>query len=75
MGKYRNPGNIIRLMILFWNMLNENNIIERNLTRQIFRCYQTKLLPNIEVTNTTRLSSDIVYKYKVIDICRRDQKN
>jgi hypothetical protein len=48
--------------------VDENNIIERNLIRQIFRCYQTQLLPNIEVTNTTRLSSDIVYKYKVIDI-------
>ena len=54
--------------------VDENNIIERNLTRQIFRCYQTQLLPNIEVTNTTRLSSDIVYKYKVIDIATGTEK-
>jgi len=54
--------------------VDENNIIERNLTRQIFRCYQTQLLPSIEVTNTTRLSSDIVYKYKVIDIPTGSEK-
>jgi len=54
--------------------VDENNIIERNLTRQIFRCYQTQLLPNIEVTNTTRLTSDIVYKYKVIDIPTGSEK-
>jgi len=54
--------------------VDENNIIERNLTRQIFRCYQTQLLPYIEVTNTTRLSSDIVYKYKVIDLPTGSEK-
>jgi Domain of unknown function (DUF4249) len=54
--------------------VDANNIIERNLTRQIFRCYQTQLLPNIEVTNTTRLSSDIVYKYKVIDVATGSEK-
>jgi hypothetical protein len=54
--------------------VDENNIIERNLLRQIFRCYQTQLLPNIEVTNTTRLSSDVVYKYKVIDIPTGSEK-
>ena len=54
--------------------VDQNNIIERNLTRQIFRCYQTQLLPNIEVTNTTRLSSDVVYKYKVIDIPTGSEK-
>jgi hypothetical protein len=58
----------------FLEYVNENNIIARNLTRQIFRCYQTQLLPNIEVTNTTRLSSDIVYKYKVIDIATGTEK-
>jgi len=58
----------------FLEYVDENNIIERNLTRQIFRCYQTQLLPNIEVTNTTRLSSDIVYKYKVIDIPTGSEK-
>jgi hypothetical protein len=58
----------------FLEYVDENNIIERNLTRQIFRCFQTKLLPNIEVTNTTRLSSDIVYKYKVIDIATGTEK-
>jgi Domain of unknown function (DUF4249) len=58
----------------FLEYVNENNIIERNLTRQIFRCYQTQLLPNIEVTNTTRLSSDIVYEYKVIDIATGTEK-
>jgi hypothetical protein len=54
--------------------IDENDIVERNLTRQIFRCYQTELLPNIEVANTTRLSSDVVYKYKVIDIATGDEK-
>jgi len=58
----------------FLEYVDENNIIERNLTRQIFRCYQTQLLPNIEVTNTIRLSSDIVYKYKVIDIPTGSEK-
>ena len=58
----------------FLEYVDENNIISRNLTRQIFRCYQTQLLPNIEVTNTTHLSSDIVYKYKVIDIATGTEK-
>jgi hypothetical protein len=58
----------------FLEYVDQNNIIERNLTRQIFRCYQTQLLSSIEVTNTTRLSSDVVYKYKVIDIPTGSEK-
>jgi hypothetical protein len=54
--------------------VDENNIILRDLTRQIFRCYQTQVLPSIEVANTTRLSSDVVYKFKVIDIPTGSEK-
>ncbi len=36
--------------------IGENNIILRPIPNQIFRCYQTVLLPYIEVVSTTRLS-------------------
>jgi Domain of unknown function (DUF4249) len=52
----------------FLEYINENNIIPRPLSNQIYRCYQSDNSTNIEVTSTAKLSSDIVYKYEVVFI-------
>jgi len=51
-----------------------NNFAGRNLTNQIYRCYQTQVYPYIEVTNTTRLSADQVNKYEIIAIPTGSEK-
>jgi Domain of unknown function (DUF4249) len=48
--------------------IDENNIVLRELANQIFRCYQTQVYPYIDVTSTSRLSSDVVYKYEVVSV-------
>ena len=50
----------------FLEYIDENNIIPRPLSNQIFRCYQSHNSNNIEVTSTAKLSSDIVYKYEAV---------
>ena len=54
--------------------IDENNIVFRNLLDQIFRCYQTQLYPYIEVATTSKLSSDVVYKYQVAYIPTGSEK-
>ena len=50
----------------FLEYIDENNIIFRPLSNQIYRCYQSHNSTNIEVTSTAKLSSDIVYKYEAV---------
>ena len=52
----------------FLEYINENNIIPRPLSNQIYRCYQSDRSTNIEVTSTAKLSLDIVYKYEAVFI-------
>lgn len=50
----------------FLEYIDENNIIPRPLSNQIYRCYQSHNSTNIEVTSTAQLSSDIVYKFEAV---------
>ena len=52
----------------FLEYIDENDIIFRSLSNQIYRCYQSHNSTNIEVTSTAKLSSDIVYKYEAVYI-------
>jgi hypothetical protein len=48
----------------FLEYIDENNIIPRPLSNQIYRCYQSDQSTNLEVTSTAKLSRDVVYKYE-----------
>jgi Domain of unknown function (DUF4249) len=58
----------------FLEYIDENNIVFRGLSRQIYRCYQSRPSSIIEVTSTNRLSLDTVNKYEVTYVPKGSEK-